>query len=71
VPQLGKCGRSERDLRERRQALIDEPLKPVKGSALVTGGVRLREEFAELKRVGKGEDAHLARSHLGILDVSP
>jgi hypothetical protein len=43
VPKLGERGRSKRNLRERRQTLIDEALQPAQSGALVAF------------RIGRGE----------------
>jgi hypothetical protein len=53
VPKLRKRRRRERDLGERGQALVDEPLKPAQRRSLVTRHVRFRQQLAEEERVGK------------------
>jgi hypothetical protein len=43
VPKLGKRRRSERDLHERRQPLIDEALEPAQRGSFVAGRIGVRE----------------------------
>jgi hypothetical protein len=43
VSELGERCRRERDLRERRQAFLNEPFEPAQGRSLVTLRMGLRE----------------------------
>jgi hypothetical protein len=52
VPELGKGRSGERDLGDRGQALINEPLEPAQGSAFVTLRIGCGEELTEGEGVG-------------------
>jgi hypothetical protein len=53
VPKLRKHRRRERDLGERGQPFVDEALKRAQRGPLVTRRISVRQEFAQLERIGE------------------
>jgi cell volume regulation protein A len=70
VPKLGQRARRERDLGDRRQALVDEPLQPTERRTLEPLRVSLGEQDAQLERVVEAEASELACGEIGLAEVA-
>ena len=70
VPKLSEGRRSERNLGERRQPLVNEPLQSAQRRTLVTRHVGLRQQLAKRECVCERESAHLPRGHLRVLNMA-
>jgi hypothetical protein len=53
VPKLGERRRSERNLGEWRQPLVDKPLQPAQRCSFVAGRIGVGQQFAQQERVGE------------------
>jgi hypothetical protein len=62
---------SQRNLRKRRQTLVDEPHEPPQRRSLEARRIGLGEELTEQESVKERKPAHLPRGHLGSEDVTP
>jgi hypothetical protein len=70
VSKLGESRCSERNLGERRQPLVDEPLEPAQRRAFVGAGSAFASSSLSESAVASEKSAHLPCGHLCGLDMT-